>query len=123
MSYEPILFSRWICSHSFKNYYTLESLQDKKHCKCLPYTVPLLGTQNITIHNIGSLNIEPQFNFSSVRLKFKTGTSINLISMVGTMHNHNQVVAYLFKWSYRAFGVYAILTLLLNDKSQLCLPF
>lgn len=43
---EPILFSRWICTPSSKNYYILESLQDKKHCKCLPYMVPLLGTQN-----------------------------------------------------------------------------
>jgi len=43
--------------------------------------------------NIGSLNTEPQFNFSSVRLKFKT--SINLVSMMETTYNHSRIVAYL----------------------------
>lgn len=58
-----------------------------------------------TIHNIGSLNSEPQFNFSSVRLKFKTGATVNLVSMMETTYNHSRVVA---------FGIYTALTLLLN---------
>lgn len=61
---------------------------------------PLHGTftrhTEQTIHNIGSLNTEPQFNFSSVRLKFKTGTSINQVSMMETTYNHSRAVAYLF---------------------------
>lgn len=46
------------------------------------------------IHNIGSLNTEPQFDFSSVRLKFKT--SINLVSVMETTYDHSRIVAYLF---------------------------
>lgn len=45
------------------------------------------------IHNRGSLNTEPQFNFSSVRLKFKTGTSSNLVSRMEMTYNHSRVVA------------------------------
>lgn len=62
---------------------------------------PLHGTftrhTEQTIHNISSLNIEPQFNFLSVRLKFKTGTSVNPVSMMETTYNHSQVVAFFFK--------------------------
>lgn len=38
--------------------------------------------------NTGSLNTEPQFNFSSVRTKMKTA-SVNLVSMMETTYNHS----------------------------------
>lgn len=40
-------------------------------------------------YNTGSLNTEPQFNFSSVRTKMKTGASIHLVSMMETTYNHS----------------------------------
>lgn len=61
---------------------------------------PLHGTftrhTEWTIYNIGSLDTEPQFDFSSVRLKFKTGTSINPVSMMEMTYNYSRVEAYLF---------------------------
>lgn len=74
---QPIFFSRWtVYIHSFKSHYIQEALENSF----------LNGTftqhTEHQIHNIGSLNTEPQFNFSSVRLKFKTDMSINLASMM-----------------------------------------
>lgn len=66
-----------------------------------PQMSPLRGTftrhTEQTIHNIGGLNTEPQFNFLSVRLKFKTGTSINPVSMMEKTYNHSRVVAFFSK--------------------------
>lgn len=49
-----------------------------------------------TIHNMGRLNTEPQFNFSSVRLKFKTGTPVIQLAWWERQRT-SRVVAYLFK--------------------------
>lgn len=46
------------------------------------------------MRNIGSLNTEPQFNFSGVRPKFKT--PIHIVSMMETTYKHSRIVAYLF---------------------------
>lgn len=83
-------------AHPFKNYHIRVSSQDKKHCTCLPHGVPLTWHTERLTHDSGSLTTEPQFDFSSVRLKFKTDTSINLVSRMETTHNHSWVVVYHF---------------------------
>lgn len=37
-------------------------------------------------HDTGNLNTEAQFRFSSVRLKFKTGTPMTLVSVTAMTH-------------------------------------
>lgn len=68
-----------------------------EHCKCFLYTVRTFTwhTEQQTL-NSGSLNNKQQFHFSSVRPKFKTSTSINLVSMIMTQDTTSLVLVYLF---------------------------